>query len=155
ILYKKPNKLKIQFSSPSQIDIISDSKSMWIFLKDKNIAIKQPILPKKGNNTIYASELINPYEKYNKEYIIVLEKFDEKFYQFNIRPKPDVFTTFSNAKLKAIKNGLITSISGTTVSKDNVSININYSVINQEIDDREFSFSPPADAQVLVDIFQE
>lgn len=155
ILYKKPNKLRVNFSAPSQMDIISDGKSMWIFMKTKNTVIKQPLLPKKGDRTIYVSEVINPYEKYNREYIIVLEKTDDKFYYFTLKPKPDVFTTFSDAKLVVNKNGLIVSLSGLTASKDNLSISITYSSINQSVDNMEFSFSPPADAQVFVDIFQE
>ncbi|MCX8028911.1 MAG: outer-membrane lipoprotein carrier protein LolA [Brevinematales bacterium] len=154
IKYKLPNKLKINFFQPSQIDLISDGSSMWIFVKGNNTVIKQPLLPKKGDRVIYVSEVINPYDKYNREYIITLDKYDDKSYTFDLKPKPDVFTTFSSAKFTALKNGLISSINGITVTRETLSISISYSGVNVIIDDREFFFTPPADAQVLTDIFQ-
>lgn len=155
IKYKVPNKLKINFYSPSSIDLISDGSSIWIYIKGNNTVVKQPILSRKEGRLIYASEVINPYDKYNKEYIIALEKYDDKTFSFILKAKPDVFTTFSSAKLVALKNGLISYISGTTVTKENLTIEMKYSRVNGNIDDREFFFTPPADAQVLTDIFQE
>ncbi|MCS7298582.1 MAG: outer-membrane lipoprotein carrier protein LolA [Spirochaetia bacterium] len=154
IKYKMPNKLKINFYQPSQIDLISDGNSMWIFIKGNNTVIKQPLLPKRGDRVIYVSEIINPYDKYNSEYIITMDKYDDKTFSFNLKPKPDVFTTFSSAKLVSSRRGLVLSISGTTVTREQLSISVSYSSVNIEIDDREFFFSPPADAQVLTDIFQ-
>lgn len=155
IKYKVPNKLKISFYSPSVIDMISDGTSIWIYIKGNNTVIKQPILSKKGGKLIYASEVINPYEKYDNEYIIVLDKYDDKTFSFTLKAKPDVFTTFSTAKLIAYKSGLISSISGITITRESLSIEIKYTGVNINIDDREFFFTPPADAQVLADIFQE
>lgn len=155
IKYKVPNKMKINFSSPSAIDLISDGSSIWIYIKGNNTVIKQPILSRKGGRLIYASEVINPYEKYNREYVVALDKYDDKTYTFTLRAKPEVFTTFNNAKLVALKNGLIQSISGITITRENLSIEMKYSAVNIPIDDREFFFTPPADAQVLTDIFQD
>ncbi|MFN4244591.1 MAG: LolA family protein [Brevinematia bacterium] len=155
IKYKVPNKLKINFYQPSTIDLVSDGSSIWIYIKANNTVIKQPILSKRGDRIIYASEVINPYERYNREYIIVLDSVSDKGYSFTLRAKPDVFTTFSSAKLVTLNNGLISSISGTTTTRENISIELRYDTVNTEIDDREFFFTPPADAQVITDIFQE
>jgi outer membrane lipoprotein-sorting protein len=151
IKYLKPSMLKINFAQG--IDIISDSKSMWIYIKGDNTVIKQPILKAKGGKSIFASEFINPYDKYKSEYIVVLDKYNDKEYAFKMKNKPDVFSTFSEAQLVCLNNGLISSLVGKTFSGQDVKISIKYSSVNTDIDTREFFFTPPADAQVLVNLF--
>jgi outer membrane lipoprotein-sorting protein len=150
IQYLKPNMLRISFQG---LEIISDSKSMWIYVKDNNVVIKQPILKVKGGRNIFASEFINPYDKYKAEYIVVLDKYTDKEYVFKMRNKPDVFSTFTEAQLVCLNNGLISSLVGKTFSGQDVKISIKYSSINPDIDTREFFFTPPADAQVFVNLF--
>lgn len=155
IKYKSPNKLRVNFYSPSTIEMVSDGTSVWIYIKGNNTVVKQPILQRRAGRLIYASEVVNPYERYSGEYIVILDKYDGRTFSFTLKAKPDVFTTFTSAKLVALKNGLISSISGLTVTKEPLSIEMKYTSVNTEIDDREFFFTPPADSQVLTDIFQE
>lgn len=154
IKFKKPNKLLIEFYSPENRKIVSDGKTIWIYLPKENTTIKQPILPKESGFGIYSSEYVNPFNRFLDEYLILSFKEFEDTYVFSMKPKPGVATGFNECKLVTLKKGLILEFSGTTIDKSIFSVKYSYVAVNlQDLSDREFFFSPPADSQVFSNIF--
>lgn len=162
VKYKSPNKFIFNYygknSKGETYDtgsmIVSDGKNLWIYMKDKNIAIRE---------TLYRREKETPIVGWNirrllKEYAPMLPKEGyeviykgQKVYKLKFIPKSDT-AGFNYIEMIFSPEGEILQVNAKNQLGKSIELSINYKSFNENIPDTVFEFTPDENTQIFENI---
>jgi outer membrane lipoprotein carrier protein len=153
IKYKSSDKLLVEFNKPYGQKIVSDGKTMWVYIPSMNVVAEQDLMSDAGLfSTSSRSGLERLFEKYHyrfasKEEPEVMSN-GEKKYTILLKQK-ETRSGYRKIKLWISKNYFIESASGETSTGKKVEIK--FSGINTSVDlpSGIFKFDIPARARVI------
>ena len=157
-LYKKVGKMRFDFSSPYGDKIISDGKTLWIYIKKLNAVGRQSLtLEKKRDNRPIFTEFSGPgltrlFRKYHYRFDNIQQPRiigKEKFFILDLKQKVKI-GGFAKIKLFIAQNSYLIKKAvavndfglTSTISFKNIRTNIN-------IQDGKFRFNIPGNAKIV------
>lgn len=157
IQYKKPDKILLDFDEPKDQKIISDGKTLYVYIPYLKVVVKQTLgegtesqiltnQSEKGLNKLFDEYAFSFYDKSN------LQKFgDTMAYHLKLfQKKPKV--GFKRMDLWISKDDLILQSNGVSMNGQNISLTFSNIKLNTEIPDYIFNFKIPVNAQVIRNI---
>lgn len=152
LILKKPNKFYLEFTKPMIQKVISDGKTIWIYIPEMKQVMKQQVTGQDAtNDPILAVGKI--FETLQKSYDIVLEGSEkvegEDTYLLSFTPKignenlPKMKTCISKNTWLPVKTDIM------EMTGSNISIVFKNLKINTNVDSKLFEFKPPKDVEII------
>lgn len=155
LLYKQPNKLRIEFSNPSGQILVSDGSVLKIYQPSLNVVLQQDLSGLGGNPAGMASEegLALMRRNYAVAYLegpepVPLEEGSALLVTKLRLDRRQRSESFRQLILSIDQNGFIRRIEGTRVDWQNVQMDLNGIRINQGLSDRVFEEDPDPSASI-------
>ncbi|PJZ76724.1 LolA family protein [Leptospira neocaledonica] len=158
--YKKGGKIKYEFSDPSGDEIVSDGKTLWIFIKRLNAAGKQDLTLNKSNKSgpIFSpmteeglSRIFRKYHykfesieqpqispKDNRQYFVLALEQREKIGGY------ETMTLYVDAQTSFIKKAVASDGRGKTTTVEFFGLDP-----NADIEDGVFNFRPDGNSKIV------
>ncbi|HOV12977.1 MAG TPA: outer-membrane lipoprotein carrier protein LolA [Spirochaetota bacterium] len=167
LFYKNPQKIRINFTDPSNQVICSNGYMLWVYIDYLNLILKQEILQKEKtkteegkSQTVINPLLINPvgYDRFLTEYAIeynetktqVDYKDGSKVYQFKLFRWKSSKGGFNTILLTiSATDGLIRRVEGITATYKRITLELDNIKLNKNISDITFNYEPPAHANTV------
>lgn len=167
IFFKNPQKIRINFTDPSNQVICSNGYMLWVYIDYLNLILKQEILQKdkvKGDDgktqTIVNPLLLNPmgYDRFLTDYAIeynetktqVDYKDGTKVYQLKLFRWKSSKSSFNTILLTiSASDGFIRKVEGITAAYKKIILEIDNIKLNKNISDLTFNYEPPAHANTV------
>lgn len=152
VTIKNPDKIFIKFTAPDKQDIISDGKTLWIYLKEQNQVIIQKVSSHKGiDNSIFQLPKFLEYlkKKYNGSIKPEENNGKNESVLLEFAPKNDG-EDFTGIKLRVDKEKWL-PLSSTVYMGEGNSIAVYFYNIktNEKIEDFVFDFKLPEGAEKI------
>ena len=157
IQYKKPDKIILDFEEPKDQKIVSDGKTLYIYIPSLKVVVTQTLGEGTESQILTTQSAKGLYRLFN-EYAFsfydksTLQKFDntEAYHLKLFQKQPKI--GFKKMDMWVSKDGLILQSNGVSPSGLNISLTFSNIQLNTEIPDYIFNFEIPADAQVIRNI---
>jgi outer membrane lipoprotein-sorting protein len=157
ILYKKPNKILLNFEEPEEQVIVSNGLSLYIYLPSLKI-VAQQALNEESESTILttASEsgLVKLLDEYSFSFYdtSLPQSFKNMMAYHLTLDQKKAKVGFKKMDLWVSDTGLILQSSGSSQSGIDVSLTFLNIKLNTELPDYIFDFEVPTDAQIIRNI---
>jgi outer membrane lipoprotein-sorting protein len=161
LIYKSPNKIRLDFSKPAQQVLCSDGQELLVYIPMYSYVLEQR-LKRRSQDTLIAMAqgqgLQALKDRYSVAYVVGPQAvaLDDNSPEKVIKLK--FFSSSASYRQLEIafteKEGLIRRITGTTSNK-NVILDLTNIRINKNIPDNRFKYSAPANANVYKDFLFE
>jgi outer membrane lipoprotein carrier protein len=150
----KPNMLRVDFTSPSSQKVVSDGKTMWIYIPSLNVVAEQDLKEDKTTTFSTTSEiglrrLFNKYHyKFASKEQPALAEDGKKYYTLDLRQK-ESRSGYKSLKLWVNEDYIITRAEGETSSGKSVTIEFSNIDLSTQLSKGLFRFEIPSNAQTI------
>ncbi len=166
VLFKNPQKMRMDFSDPKGQVIVTNGYEFWVYLENMNLVLQQDLMAKEkkteddGKVSVVESPiLINPvgFDKFIKEYAIEYHENKSltdytdgtKVYQFKLIKWRSSQNGFNVVYLTVQPDGLTRKVEGITAAYKKVVLEFDNYAINQGISELKFEFDKPTHANTV------
>lgn len=153
VYFKNANKILVEFDQPPGQKIVSDGKTMWIYLPSMNVVAEQDL--NSGGSIFFAgtkSGLNRLFAKYHYKFASKTqpEKMDDgtKKYSLYLKQK-ESRSGFRNIKLFISEDYYITRAYGESSTGKNVEIIFSNIKTNISLPNNRFTFDMPSKARII------
>lgn len=154
IYYKNSNKMLLEFTKPQGQKIISDGKTMWIYIPSMNVVAEQDL--KSDSDSIFSSGtqsgLKRLFSKYHYKFASKTqpEKQSDGSMEYTLFLKQrETRSGFRTMKLWISEDYLITRAFGESSTGKNVEIKFEGINTKESVPNSKFSFDIPSNARVI------
>jgi len=157
IKYKKPEKILLDFEKPEEQKIVSDGKTLYIYIPHLKVVVEQSLSESVESSILTTSSLTGLSRLFN-EYSFSffdtssIQNFNNTQAYHLILHQKSPQVGFKSMDMWVSKNGLILQTNGVSPNGTRVSLTFSNIRINSEIPDYIFDFEVPADAQIIRNI---
>ena len=183
LYFKNPQKIRIDFTDPSNQVICSNGYELWVYIPYLNIVLHQDILERERMKTdeeektdsnneenkepeIFTNPiLLNPVglDKFLTEYSIeyhetkekINYKDNSKIYQLKLIRWRSTKHGFNVIYLLIQENGIIRQVRGVTASYKQIVLELDKIELNTNISDLKFNYEPPAHTSTVDDFINK
>jgi chaperone LolA len=154
VKYKSANKMMVDFTSPQQHRIVSNGKTMWIYIPSMNVVAEQSL--KSDSTSIFSSGTKSGLRRLFSKYHYKFASKDQpvqmadgsKRYVLDLKQK-EASGGFRTLKLWISENFLITKAAGQTAAGKDVEIEFNNIRTDVSFPNSMFKFDIPSGARVI------
>ncbi len=179
LLFKNPQKVRIDFTDPAKQAICSNGYELWVYIPNLNIVLHQNILERErkkteeegSNESVPEQEmvtnpiLLNPVgldrfiTDYSIEYNETKGKIDykdnSKVYQMKLIRWRSSRNGFNVIYLLVQENGIIRQVKGITANYKQVILELDKIELNTNVSDLKFNYEPPAHTSTIEDFINK
>ena len=158
VSYKKKNKMLVEFREPYGQKIVSDGKTMWLYIPAMNVVAEQDLKDETGSlfTTGSSSGLKRLFSKYHYKFASKnqpeVQSDGTKVYTLSLKQK-ESRSGYRTLKLWISEKYLITRITGETTSGKNVEIIFENIKTDGELSNGIFKFDVPSKAKIIKNPF--
>ncbi len=158
ISYKKKNKMAVEFREPYGQKIVSDGKTMWLYIPSMNVVAEQDLKDETGSlfTTGSSSGLKRMFSKYHYKFASKnqpeAQSDGTKSYTLSLKQK-ESRSGYRTLKIWVSEKYLIKKITGETTSGKNVEIIFENIKTDGDLSNGIFKFDVPSKAKVIKNPF--
>jgi chaperone LolA len=158
VSYKKKNKMIVDFREPYGQKIVSDGKTMWLYIPSMNVVAEQDLKDETGSlfTTGSASGLKRLFSKYHYKFASKnqpeVQSDGRKAYTLSLKQK-ESRSGYRTLKVWVSESYLITKITGETTSGKNVEIIFENIKTDGDLANGLFKFDVPSKAKIIKNPF--
>lgn len=158
VSYKRGDKMLVEFREPYGQKIVSDGKTMWLYIPSMNVVAEQDLKDETGSlfSSGTSSGLTRLFSKYHYKFASKKQPEPQtdgsKAYTLFLKQR-ESRSGFRNLKLWVSEDYLITRISGETTSGKSVEIDFNNIRTDVELSNGLFKFDVPSRAKIIKNPF--
>jgi outer membrane lipoprotein-sorting protein len=154
LTYKRPNRVRIDFTSPADQVLVSNGQLLMIYVPAFNVVLQQELRPGGSTGDLATADgLILMRRSYDIAYLegpepVPLDDGSEEFVTKLRLDRKQVTEGFRELVLSVDDTGFIRRIDGTTIDWEEVSMDLQNIRINQRVSDQVFEEDPDPSASV-------
>lgn len=145
VTLKRPGKMRWEFTSGAEKQFITDGRTMWVYTKVDNQAIRYDNIGQGGA----MDSLLQSLDKLTELFSVEVMPKANSHHRLRLRPKSAQEARFKVVELDLTPDLTLDKVSITDAFDARTDLAFSSVVLNAEAPDRIFEFQPPAGVEIL------